>query len=30
MLNETWINRKAKAKEFIEKTLPIIGVMKHA
>jgi len=30
MLNETWINRKAKAEEFIEKTLPIIEVMKHA
>ena len=30
MLNETWINGRVKAKEFIEKTLPIIEVMKHA
>jgi hypothetical protein len=30
MLNETWINRKAKAEEFINKTIPIIEVMKHA
>jgi len=30
MLNETWINEKIKAEEFIEKTLPIIEVMKHA
>jgi len=30
MLNETWINRKVKAREFIEKTIPIIEVMKNA
>jgi len=30
MLNETWINGRVKAEEFIEKTLPIIEVMKHA
>jgi hypothetical protein len=30
MLNETWINEKIKAEEFIEKTIPIIEVMKHA
>jgi transposase-like protein len=30
MLNETWINRRVKAKEFIENTIPIIEVMKHA
>ena len=30
MLNETWINRKAKAEEFINKTIPIIEVMKNA
>ena len=30
MLNETWINSRVKAKEFIEKTIPMIKVMKHA
>jgi transposase-like protein len=30
MLNETWINRRVKAKEFIENTIPIIEVIKHA
>ena len=30
MINETWINRKVKAEKFIEKTIPIIEVMKHA
>jgi len=30
MLNETWINSKVKAREFIEKTIPMIEVMKHA
>jgi hypothetical protein len=30
MLNETWINEKAKAEEFIEKTIQIIEVMKNA
>ena len=29
MMNE-WINRRVKAKEFIENTIPIIEVMKHA
>ena len=30
MLNETWINRKIKAEEFINKTIQIIEAMKHA
>ena len=30
MLNETWINRRVKAKEFIENTIPMIKVIKHA
>jgi hypothetical protein len=30
MLNETWINRRVKAKEFIENTISMIKVMKHA
>ena len=30
MLNETWINEKIKAEEFINKTIPIIEVMKNA
>jgi transposase-like protein len=30
MMNETWINRRVKAKEFIENTIPIIEVIKHA
>jgi hypothetical protein len=29
MINE-WINRRVKAKEFIENTIPIIEVIKHA
>jgi hypothetical protein len=29
MMNE-WINRRVKAKEFIENTIPIMEVMKHA
>ena len=29
MMNK-WINRRVKAKEFIENTIPIIEVMKHA
>jgi hypothetical protein len=29
MMNE-WINRRVKAKEFIENTIPIIEVIKHA
>jgi len=29
MLNE-WINRRVKAKEFIENTIPMIKVIKHA
>ncbi|MEM2193159.1 MAG: hypothetical protein QW534_09865 [Candidatus Methanomethylicia archaeon] len=27
---QTWINRKIKAKEFIEDTIPKIEVIKHA
>ena len=30
ILNETWINRKIKAKEFIENIIPKIEVIKHA
>jgi hypothetical protein len=30
MINETWINRRVKAKEFIDSTIPTIEVMKHA
>jgi hypothetical protein len=30
MMNETWINRRVKAKEFIENTIPTIEVIKHA
>jgi hypothetical protein len=30
MLNKTWINKRVKAKEFIENTIPIIEVIKHA
>ena len=29
MLNKTWINRRVKAKEFIDNTIPIIEVIKH-
>jgi hypothetical protein len=27
---QTWINGKVKAEEFMEKTIPMMGVMKHA
>jgi len=30
ILNETWINRRVKAKEFIENTIPMIKVIKNA
>jgi len=30
MINETWINSRIKAEEFIKNTLPIIEVAKHA
>jgi len=30
MINETWINRRVKAKEFIENTILMIKVIKHA
>jgi hypothetical protein len=30
MLNETWINRRVKAKEFIDNTISMIKVIKNA